>query len=153
MHKIQTHLIMFCILLVKLAQLETSDTCNLEIDPSPNCNVRNLQIIPGVIWKSCNCHYGCTGYPVVSCSGWISGHFSLFGSSFGSSSWQSKNWIMKPDNFTYLLASVDSFAAPWIQTRTPQAQTCNLWLHPHSSLGVQVKLVLSPNCWVLTQTM
>jgi len=69
-----------------------------------------------------------------------------------------KNQLMKADNLTCLLfrwllriQSVDSFAGPWIRTKTSQTQTRNLWLHPRSSLGVQVKQVLSPNYWVLTQ--
>jgi len=89
---------------------------------------------------------------------------------------ESKNWIMKPDNRTYLSfhwllvshsgepTAVTKYSTvknrvswllcclPWIHTRTSQAQTWNLWLHPCSSLGVQVKLVLSANYWVLTQT-
>jgi len=67
--------------------------------------------------------------------------------------------VNKLDNFTYLLfcwllriESVDSLAAPCFRTRRWQAQTCNFWLLSRSSLGVQVKLVLSPNYWVPTQT-
>jgi len=81
--------------------------------------------------------HGSTGYSVVSGYGQITSHFSLS----SSGSWQLSNWIIKPDNFTYLLwriTSADSFAAFWIWIRTSQAQTCD----STHSLGVQVKLVL-----------
>jgi len=56
------------------------------------------------------------------------------------------------DAVAWRIESGESFAAPWIRTRTSQAQTRNLWLYPRKNLGVQLKLVLYPHYRVFTQS-
>jgi len=92
----------------------------------------------------------------ISASSQISGHFAPTSSSSGTSSRQSRNTIMKPDNCTYLLFhsllishQLTALGRPGFEPghHKLKHETCDC-----THTAVQVKLVLSPNYWVLTPT-